>query len=223
MMYEDKLNEYLRNLQYLRSQTFLFENTLLKVYADGNVANEKARIAQDNLNAANERYLKEVAIIEEATRNIEQARIEKEEADQAVENYLQEGVVNLLPFPAAPENGGYVTSEAGQYQIESYAEHIRSGYGSSVKPLFIGDLKTLYSFRASERTPSDECSQAQQRSVSGYILQSNESSFNMITEDGEKFEVTLAPCTLALSNVQNYSFAPGDIAVLKGTSMSNDG
>lgn len=58
MIHEDELDEYLANLQYLRSQTFLFENKLLKVYSEGNVAKEKARVAYENLNAANERYLR---------------------------------------------------------------------------------------------------------------------------------------------------------------------
>lgn len=58
MIHEDELDEYLANLQYLRSQTFLFENKLLNVYSEGNVAKEKARVAYENLNAANERYLR---------------------------------------------------------------------------------------------------------------------------------------------------------------------
>jgi hypothetical protein len=58
MIHEDELDEYLANLQYLRSQTFLFENKLLKVYSEGNVAKEKARVAYENLNVANERYLR---------------------------------------------------------------------------------------------------------------------------------------------------------------------
>ena len=127
----------------------------------------------------------------------------------------------MLPFPAAPENGGYVSSEAGQYGIESYADHVISGYGASVKPLFVGDLKTLYSFRSGQGADSSECDEAQQRSISGYILQVSDSSFNMITEEGDKFEISLAPCALGLSNIQNYSFAPGDIAVLKGASVAS--
>jgi hypothetical protein len=42
-----------------------------------------------NLEAANKRYIDETEIIDETKLNIEEARIEKVKADQAVENYLR--------------------------------------------------------------------------------------------------------------------------------------
>lgn len=65
-------------------------------------------MTKDNLDAANSRFMKETNIIEEATLNLEVARIEKENADQAVEDYLKE-TASILPFAAAPGEKGFET------------------------------------------------------------------------------------------------------------------
>ena len=79
----------------------MYETKLRGAYQAGNSANQKVVEAKENLEAANAKFLHEDKIIQDATKNIELARIEKEQADQAVEDYLREGV-DILPFAAAP-------------------------------------------------------------------------------------------------------------------------
>ena len=91
----------LESLRILKSQVFVYETKLRGAYQAGNSANQKVVEAKENLEAANAKFLHEDKIIQDATKNIELARIEKEQADQAVEDYLREGV-DILPFAAAP-------------------------------------------------------------------------------------------------------------------------
>ena len=59
------------------------------------------------------------------------------------------------------------------------------------------------------------CSSSNGQALSGFIIQVNEGSFRMLV-DGQVFNVIYSPCTQGLSNIKNYSFAPGDITVAKG-------
>lgn len=52
-----------------------------------------------------------------------------------------------MPFPAAPDAttfGNPLRDEA--YPIGNWPNFVRSVYGAGVKPLFSGDLNSLYSF-----------------------------------------------------------------------------
>ena len=62
-----------------------------------------------------------------------------------VDNFLKEGA-DLIPFAAAPDSTG-VNLVDGIYQIASWQEFINSAFGFTVKPLFTGDLKTLYPWK----------------------------------------------------------------------------
>ena len=64
------------------------------------------RVIKQNLEAANKLYLDESHFFKETNQSIEFARIEKNQADLAVENLLMEGV-NILLFVAAPNPEGY--------------------------------------------------------------------------------------------------------------------
>lgn len=127
----------------------MYESRLRDAYNQGNLANEAVAKAKQNLDAATKRFFDEQKIIEEATQNIELARIEKEKADQAVEDHLQEGV-DLLPFAAAPGEKGFEPIGGGKYSIKSWKEYVEVAYGKGVNPLFIGDLESLYSFKISK-------------------------------------------------------------------------
>ena len=92
-------------------------------------------------------------------------------------------------------------------------------FGKGVKPLFIGDLQSLYSFKAKESSgeaDEKECSSENQRSISGYIIQVFSEKISVISDHGELFDVSYADCTMALANIESYEFANGDIVVLKG-------
>ena len=54
----------------------------------------------------------------------------------------------ILPYAAAPSDNGYtVDATTGGIKIKSWIDFVLSSYGVGVKPLFVGDLKTLYSFK----------------------------------------------------------------------------
>lgn len=54
-----------------------------------------------------------------------------------------------MPFAAAPSGGNGLNGGNGNggFTISSWNDYIRSVYGASVKPTFVGDLNTLYSFK----------------------------------------------------------------------------
>lgn len=56
---------------------------------------------------------------------------------------------NILPFAAAPSApaGTGVSGGAGAFPISSWNDYVRSVYGSAIKPIFVGDLNTLYPLR----------------------------------------------------------------------------
>lgn len=64
-----------KNLSYLRSQFPIFLRIQNDAYANGNAANDAVKAARENLDAATKRFVDENKIIEEATRNIELARV----------------------------------------------------------------------------------------------------------------------------------------------------
>ena len=90
-----------------------------------------------------------------------------------VEGYLRQGA-DILPFPAAPDNSG-VTESDGSYQITGWGSFVSEAFGVSVKPIFTGDLKTLYSWRFSELATDseEECATNGLTSLSGYVLNVN--------------------------------------------------
>ena len=105
----------------------------------------------------------------------------------------------------------------GEYAIKSWEEYVETAYGKGVKPLFVGDLKSLYSFDMGYQDKKEEdCENKALKAVSGYILQVFDDSFVMITEEGEKFVVKLNGCTKSFANMKGYNLDAGDIAVLKG-------
>ena len=93
-------------------------------------------------------------------------------------------------------------------------------FGQGVKPLFIGDLKSLYSFKVDPEEEGD-CAAENQRSISGYIIEVKEKHISVINDEGKLFDVSFDECTKALSNVEDYKFANGDIVVLKGFQEGN--
>ena len=217
---EAQLPKLLESLRVLRSQVFIYETRLRAAYQAGNAANEKVALAKENLDAANKRYIDEDNIIKEATRNIELARVEKAKADQAVEDYLREGV-DILPFAAAPGESGFESMGGGQFAIKSWKEYVEVAYGKGVKPLFVGDLQSLYSFLPVEEEAEAEveeggCEVERQKAISGYVIQVKPASMVMINDEGAEFEITYSKCTKALANKEGYNLSPGDIALVKG-------
>ena len=107
------------DLAYLRNQLPVYQGVLNDAYYAANEAAESVRVAKQNLEAANKRYLDESNLVKETTHNIELARIEKNQADLAVENLLMEGA-NILPFAAAPNPEGYEVTAEGTLSISSW-------------------------------------------------------------------------------------------------------
>lgn len=216
---EAKLPKLIESLRVLRSQIYIYESRLRGAYQAGNTANERVTAARQNLDAANQRYIQEDKIIQEATQNIEVARVEKEKADQAVEDFLREGA-EILPFAAAPGESGFEPIGGGEYSIKSWEEYVEVAYGKGVKPLFIGDLKSLYSFKIKEeeniQKEDETCGAENQKSVSGYILQVFVDGLVVINDEGIQFRINYSQCTKALANVKEYNLTPGDVIVLKG-------
>ena len=116
-------------------------------FNDAAAAGAQVKQAQENYNAASKRAEQEREIIESATLNLERARVEKDQADFAVEQYLKEGA-DILPYAAAPESTGVeYDEESGSYRIQGWNEFVDDAYGPSIKPLYVGSLSNLYSFK----------------------------------------------------------------------------
>lgn len=152
--------------------------------------------------------------------NLEKARIEKEAADFAVENLLKEGA-DILPYAAAPSGTG-VTEDEGAYGITGWNSFVAEAFGSAVKPLFTGDLATLYPWKfkteeANLREDEQICAQEGLTSLSGYVLSIQGDTINMIdSNSGTVYEIKIANCTLNLANEEDYTAESGDIIVVKG-------
>lgn len=130
-----------------------------------------------------------------------------------------------MPFAAAPGETGFEPIGGGEYAIESWEEYVEIAYGKGVKPIFVGDLKSLYSFTVQEEEEAAEgdetCGAANQKSISGYILQVFADRMIMINDEGVQFTITYSSCTMGLANAQGYNLSPGDIVVLKGVKESD--
>lgn len=59
---------------------------------------------------------------------------------------MKEGA-DILPFAAAPDSNGLAQGEDGVYQLDSWNSFVSAAFGVNVKPLFTGDLKTLYPWK----------------------------------------------------------------------------
>ena len=76
------------------------------------------------------------------------ARAEKEEADLAVENLLQEGA-QLLPFATTSSTSAnsYEVGDDGSLVLDSWSSYLSSNYGTSSRSyLMATNPSTLYSF-----------------------------------------------------------------------------
>ena len=213
-----KLNN---DLAYLRAQLPLYQKALNDAYYAANVANENVVLAQQNLDAANKRYTDESAIVKEATFNIEQARVEKDQADLAVEALLRQSA-DILPFSTAPISVTQI-SEDGTLTIDSWPEYVLNEYGPTVRPYFTGDIQMLYSFRPGGLSGNlqKDCASSSESAMSGFVIQVGDASFRMLV-DGQVFNVGYNECTQGLSNIEDYSLVPGDIAVVKGQMDGSD-
>ena len=148
----------------------------------------------------------------------------------------------ILPYTAAPSDYGYsVDATTGGFKINSWTDFVLSSYGVGVKPLFVGDLKTLYSFKlpvsgsntdananANGSTGANtngvagagnnECNASASRNyraLSGFLVGVNNNSYRILS-DGKAIEVTFADCAVGLANKQNYVPSVGDIVAIKG-------
>ena len=131
---------------------------------------------------------------------------------------MREGA-DILPFAAAPGETGFEPIGGGEYSIKSWEEYVTIAYGKGVKPIFVGDLKSLYSFKVKEEEAGEEdktCESSNQKSISGYIFQVFADSMIMINDEGVQFKITYSSCTKALANIKEYGLSPGDIVILKG-------
>lgn len=226
--YNNQLNQLNKNLNYLINQLPIFQRILNDAYIAGNSANDAVKAAKQNLDAAVARFTREQKIESDATNNIELARIEKDQADQAVEALLRDGA-GLLPYaaaaPADSYNNAVVAGDNGAYNIKSWSDFVSSGYGAGVKPLFVGDLKTLYSFKlpAADSAAANgngngngDCAANNLKAFSGFIVGLAPGSLRVLGDGGNTYQVGYSSCTGALANKQGYSLAVGDVVVVRG-------
>ena len=147
------------------------------------------------MDAATARLDKETKIINEATLNLEKA-------DLFVENYLKQGA-DILPFAAAPEGNG-VTESEGKYHITGWGSFVAEAFGQSINPIFVGDLETLYSWKFTDEAnlrADEECDKTGLSSLSGYVLNVDENSINLIDSNTDQiYQVNIADCTMNLAN-----------------------
>lgn len=153
----------------------------------------------------------------------------------------------MLPYaaaaPAESYNSAAVAGENGSFTIKSWSDFVSAGYGAGVKPLFVGDLKTLYSFKLPAAQPAastdsaangangangvvtevngaaagaGDCATNNLRAFSGFIVGVAPGSIRVLGDGGATFQVGYSACTTALANKANYSLTVGDVVVIKG-------
>ena len=144
--------------------------------------------------------------------------------------------------PAESYNSAAVAGENGSFTIKSWSDFVSAGYGAGVKPLFVGDLKTLYSFKLPAAQPAGstdsaangangavtgvagaagaagagDCATNNLKAFSGFIVGLAPGSLKVLGDGGATFQVGYSACTTALANKANYSLTVGDVVVIKG-------
>ena len=154
--------------------------------------------------------------------------MEKEKADQAVEDHLR-GSAEILQFPGGvvPQENGLMYAGSGKYLIDGWKKYVEEAFGISVNPLFSGHVSELYEFDIDKRDdedhrpidhPEKDCKDKHKKlvAISGYILKVKYHSFEVLSHDGEHYKIKYDDCTKALSCAQDYLLTAGDIVVLKG-------
>ena len=104
------INKILEDIRLLEDEVPRFEQLLQNAFNAGNDINTEVLNARDNLDAIIARLDSESRFLNDATRNLETARAEKELADLAMEELLQ-AQSNVLPFSIVPNGNG--ETEAG--------------------------------------------------------------------------------------------------------------
>mgnify|MGYP000193280790 CR=1 FL=1 len=150
----------------------------------------------------------------------------------------------ILPYAAAPSGNGYtVDNTNGAYNIKSWTDFVLASYGVGVKPLFVGDLKTLYPFKlpasapaadtgaaagttgattgaAGATTAGGDCAAKNLKALSGFIVGVYPNSFKILSDNGGSFEVTFSDCAVGLASKPHYSPAVGDVVAIKGVAKN---
>jgi hypothetical protein len=155
---------------------------------------------------------------------------------------LRDGA-GILPYAAAPSGNGYtVDATNGAYNIKSWTDFVLASYGVGVKPLFVGDLKTLYPFKLPASAPATpaapaagaapaatgavaaiaggDCAANNLKALSGFIVGVYPNSFKVLSDNGGSFEVTFADCAVGLASKPHYSPAVGDVVAIKGVAKN---
>ena len=100
-----EIQEAVATLEYLNGELNPLQQALNAAYSEGSEANNAVNIAQQNLAAINERWRSDKIKLDNALKNLEKARAQKEVADLAMEQLLQERS-EVLPYSVIPNGDG---------------------------------------------------------------------------------------------------------------------
>lgn len=155
------------DLTYLREQLTIAQEQLRKAHQAGNDANTAVLFAQQNLDAATQRYNKESQNVSTATLNLEKARAEEALARLALEETIAH-YTDALPYAIVPNGNGQTPAGTpygnnpsgsplgpvntntdgapGSFVINDWTHYLSQAFGAGVHPAFTGSVNKIYPF-----------------------------------------------------------------------------
>jgi len=231
-----KLDQATADLTYVRSQRTEAETNLRVLYQRGNDTNNRVAYAKQNLDAIIKRFQDESKILSDATMNLERARAEESLARLGLEELIAHysdalpyaivpngnGVGSGTPFGNNPSGSalGPATGTGGSFRVNSWTNYLSTAFGAGVNLGWNGVVTDLYPFSFPATSP---CPLATAVPVvtTGVVTAVRNDSFDVRSNQGQLYQVNVAPCTVLNANRPDYILEQGATAVVKGWSSSS--
>lgn len=187
------------------------------------------------------RFKQETKILSEATLNLEKVRAEESLARLALEEIISK-FSDALPYSVIPNGNGEtnignppgnnaIGSGLGPYfgkksistftSRADFTSFLSEVFGSGVSIRYEGGVEKLFQVKQSSNPLGEnECVLVEEKVVSGEVISSDLTSFDLLADGGEVFKVEVTICSDIQANLEGHAIQRGDTAIVKGNIVS---
>ena len=214
------------------------------MYIHGNDANTKVIHAKENIDVAVVRFKQETKILSEATLNLEKVRAEESLARLALEEIISQ-FSDALPYSVIPNGNGEtnigippgnnaIGSGLGPYfgrksinvfnTKGDFTSFLSRYFGQGISLRYEGKVERLFQVKSSESRSSsltsERCLYHDELVLSGEVISSSLTDFDLLAEGGEVYKIEITICSNIQANIEAHSVQKGDTVIVKGNTVS---
>lgn len=114
------------------------------------------------------------------------------------------------------------TGSPGAFLVKDWTHYLSGAFGAGVNPAYPGSVTELYPFNFLSNVDGNKVSNMYNnlrggcggsgplKAVTGQVVSIRNDSFDVQVNDGQRYTVSVSPCTRLSANVENYKLSLGD-------------